>query len=187
MKSKRKWRLIAGVLLVVGALVYAFMPGAVSIETTVVTRGPLEVTVRDDGRTRIKDRYVVSAPLAGQLQRVQLKPGHSVKPGMILAVVEPTAPDLLDPRARAGAEVRVNAADEARQQTQAILDRASATFEYATNELKRVRELFESKTVSIQELDRAQLAARTAEGDLNSARFGVRIAEYKNWNWHKQH
>jgi HlyD family secretion protein len=179
MRSKRKWRLVAGVLLVIGVLAYAFMPGAVPIETAVVTRGPLEVAVRDDGRTRIKERYIVSAPLAGQLQRIQWKPGHSVKPGMILAVIEPTAPELLDPRARAGAEARVNAAGEARQQAQAILERANAALEYATNELKRVHELFQSRTVSIQELDRAELAERTAEGDLNSARFGLRIAEYE--------
>ncbi len=179
MKSKRQLPLIVSALLLVGALVYAFMPGPVPVETAVLTRGPLEVSVRDDGRTRIKERYIVSAPLAGQLQRIQLKPGHNVEAGMLLAVIEPTVPELLDPRTQAGAEARVKAADETRQQTQAILDRASANSEYAQNDLKRVQELHRARTVSIQELERAQLAARSAEGDLNSARFGVRIAEYE--------
>jgi HlyD family secretion protein len=139
----------------------------------------LEVTVRDDGRTRIKDRYIVSAPLAGQLQRVELKPGHKVKERDILAVIEPTVPELLDPRSQAAAEARVRAADETLKQANALLERTIASFDYATNDLIRVRELFQSGTVSSQEMDRAMLAARTTEGDLNSARFGVRIAEYE--------
>ena len=179
MKSKRKLALVGVALAIVGGIVYAFLPRAVPVETALVTRGPLEVTVRDDGRTRIKDRYIVSAPLSGQLQRVVFKPGHAVNERDVLAVIEATAPELLDPRSYAAAEARVSAAEETLKQAKAVLERALASFEYAQNDLKRVRELFQAGTVSNQEMDRAQLASRTTEGDLNSARFGVRIADYE--------
>ena len=179
MKSKRKLALIGLAVAIVGGIIYAFLPKAVPVETALVTRGPLEVTVRDDGRTRIKDRYIVSAPLAGQLQRVVFKPGHAVNERDVLGAIEPTAPELLDPRTYAAAEARVRAAEETLKQAKAVQERTVASFEYAQNDLKRVKELFQVGTVSSQEMDRAQLASRTTEGDLNSARFGVRIADYE--------
>ena len=179
MKSKRKLTFLGLALALISVIVYAFLPKAVPVETAIVARGPLEVTVRDDGRTRIKDRYTVSAPLVGQLQRIAFKPGHAVREGDVLAVIEPTAPELLDPRSYAAAEARVNAAEETLKQAHAAVDRAVATFDYAQIDLKRVKDLFHTSAVSGQELDRAQLSARTAEGDLNSARFGVRVAAYE--------
>jgi HlyD family secretion protein len=179
MKSKRKFAVIFIASAVVGGIVFALLPKPVSIESAPVIRGPLEVTVRDDGRTRIKDRYMVSAPLAGQLQRVLFKPGHGVSERDVLAVIEPADPELLDPRTYAAAQARVRAAEEGLKQAEAELERNVAGFEYAQNDLKRVRELFQAGTVSSQEMDRAQLAARTSEGDLNSARFGARVAEFE--------
>lgn len=179
MKSKRNLAFLGLALAIGSAIVYAFLPRAVPVETAFVSRGSLEVTVRDDGRTRIKDRYTVSAPLVGQLQRVAFKPGHAVREGDVLAVVQPTAPVLLDPRSYAAAEARVNAAEETLKQAKAAVERAVASFDYAEIDLKRVKELFQTSAVSGQEFDRAQLAARTSEGDLNSARFGVRVAAYE--------
>ena len=183
MSNRRKVKetlLLAATALAVGAgVVYAFLPKAVPVDTASVTRGSLEVTVRDDGRTRIKNRYLISAPLAGQLQRVLFKPGAPVTAGDALAVIEPTDSDLLDPRSYAAAEARVRAAEETVKQANAVLERTLAGFDYARNDLKRVKELFQTKMVSSQELERAELAARTSEGDLNSARFGARVAEYE--------
>jgi HlyD family secretion protein len=179
MKTPRKLAFLIVAFAMVGGIVYAFLPKAVPVETAFISRGPLQVTVRDDGRTRIKDRYVVSAPLAGQLQRVEFKPGHPIKEGTVLAVIEPTAPELLDPRTHAAAQARVRAAEETLNQANALLERATASSDYSQNDLKRVRELFDAGTVSDQEMDRALLAARTTEGDLDSARFGVRIAGYE--------
>ena len=171
--------MIAGAVLIVGMIVWAFLPKPVVVETATVERGPLMVTVRDDGRTRIKDRYVVSSPVAGQLQRITLKPGHEIETGQVLASVAPTPPELLDPRTRAAAEARVKAANEARQQAEALLERAMANYEYAQSELRRVQALLESGSTTTQELERARLAVRSTESELNSARFGVRIAEHE--------
>jgi HlyD family secretion protein len=177
---KNRIALAVFVVLGVAALVYAFMPAPVAVETAEAGRGPLEVTVRDDGRTRIKERYVVSSPLAGQLQRIRLKPGHEVEAGRtLLAAVEPFVPELLDPRTVAMAEARVRAADAALQRAKAFAGRARANHDYAQAEVERSRELFAVKAISRSELDRAEVAARSAQEELNSAEHAVRIAGYE--------
>src|SRR5579884_2361355 len=97
--------------LVVAGIAYAFWPKPVPVDLERVDQGPLVVTVDEEGKTRIKERYVVSAPLAGQLRRIDLDPGDSVEAGKtLLAVIEPTDPGLLDERTLAETEARVKAA-----------------------------------------------------------------------------
>ncbi|MCA9051681.1 MAG: hypothetical protein KDA89_23245, partial [Planctomycetaceae bacterium] len=89
-----------------------FRPTPVPVELTPVVRGPLRLVVRDDGRTRIREKYTVSAPLAGRLVRIDLDPGDLVTAGETqLALLQPTSPELLDPRALAEAAARVQAAE----------------------------------------------------------------------------
>src|SRR5262249_62089003 len=93
----------------------------------VAARGPVRVTVDEDGKTRVKERYSVSAPLFGRLQRIELKAGAKREAGKtLLAVIEPSLPDLLDARPRATAQARVAAAEAALKAAQAKLDRAPA-------------------------------------------------------------
>ena len=179
MKLKRKIALILLPILILAALVYAFLPKPVLVETAPITRGPLVQVVRDDGRTRIKDRYLVSSPVAGQLQRITLKPGHSVEAGAPLATIIPAPPELLDPRARAAAEARVQAAEEARRQAEALIQRAQAAQEYAQSELNRITLLQESGSSTTQELEHARLNLRIAASELDSAQFQVRITEHQ--------
>src|SRR4051812_30192698 len=82
-------------LLLVGLLVYAFLPKPLDVEVASVSRGPLVVTVEGEGRTRIKDRFVVSAPVAGQIERVTLRPGDRLALGAPITVVTPIDPPLL--------------------------------------------------------------------------------------------
>ena len=104
---------------IVGGLVWSFWPQPVDVEVAAVTRGHLRVTVDEDGKTRIKERYVVAAPLAGRLLRIDLDPGDAVTRGQtVLATIEPNEPDILDVRTVAQAEAKVKAA-------QAALDRAN--------------------------------------------------------------
>src|SRR5581483_885402 len=99
---------LAGALLLVALIVAGLWPRAVPVETSVVTRGPLVVTVDEEGMTRVKNRYVVSAPVAGQLRRIDWKAGADVVAGKtVLAVLESTGADFLDARSQAQAEAHV--------------------------------------------------------------------------------
>ncbi len=97
-------------LAVAGGLAYGFLPRAVPVDVVAVTRGPLAVTVEEEGKTRVMDRYVISAPMAGYARRIDLHVGDTVKAGQVLAVIEPARSDALDPRSRAQATAQVKAA-----------------------------------------------------------------------------
>ena len=90
----------------------------VEVETDLVSQGPMQVTVDEDGKTRIHDRYIVSSPLLGTLLRVGLRPGDAVVSNVtVLATIQPTAPGLLDARQLAQAEAREKAAELAVKQS----------------------------------------------------------------------
>jgi HlyD family secretion protein len=163
-----------------GAIVYAFLPQPIPVDVASVTRGPLVVSINEDGKTRIKDRYTVSAPLAGRLQRIKLRAGDPVIAGeTVVAVIEPVAPELLDPRALAQAEARVKAAEAALSRAGATLSAARAELEHAESELARARRLFASKTFTQQELDTAALLERTRAEEFRAARFAEEIARFE--------
>jgi HlyD family secretion protein len=125
--SKQRLLLVAFAALVLGAVVYAFLPKPIPVEVVRVGRGPVQVTVDHEGRTRVKERYIISAPLSGRLLRVELHPGDPIRAKeTLLASIEPSDPALLDPRARAEAEARVKAAEAAKLRAIPILDRARA-------------------------------------------------------------
>lgn len=181
MKTKRRiWLLPLIAALLAGGLLYAFAPRPVPVELTRVTRGPMRVTVDDDGRTRIKERYIVSAPLGGQLRRIELRPGDPVVAGKtLIATIEPPAPSLLDPRTRAQLEARLQAADLQAQQAGPRLERVRAAQQLAQSELERATALMEQKAISVRELELAREAARAAAEDLRAAEYGRQIAGYE--------
>jgi HlyD family secretion protein len=151
---------------IVALLVYAFLPGPVDADVVVVTRGRLLVTVDREGKTRIRERYVVSTPLAGRLQRIDLHPGDQVQEGTtVLAVIEPGDPSLLDARALTEAEARVKAAEETRKL-------ATTNLNQARTELDRVKRLAGSRSISPEEFERAEHRERAAS-------FAAKIAEYE--------
>ncbi|MFM8223589.1 MAG: efflux transporter periplasmic adaptor subunit, partial [Planctomycetaceae bacterium] len=80
------------VTLLAGGLVYALLPKPVPVDLAAATIAPLQVTVEEDGRTRIRDKFMVSAPLSGKLGRVRFKPGARVQPGQVVATIEPSDP-----------------------------------------------------------------------------------------------
>jgi HlyD family secretion protein len=162
-----------------GLVVYAWLPKPVPVDFDRVTRGSMRVTVDEDGRTRVKDRHVVSAPLAGNLGRIELDPGAEIERGQILARIVPLAAPLLNERSRAEAEARVAAADAALQQSRAAIDRAEAAHEFAKTEAERQRRLEERGSASRAAVDRAELELRTRREELTSARFGRRVAAYE--------
>ena len=152
---KLLWPIVVA-LAVVGLIVYAFLPARVEVDVARVERGSLLVTVDREGKTRVRERYVVSAPLAGRIQRIELHPGDRIEAAKtVLAVIEPGDPALLDPRARAEAEARVRAAEETSKLAGTNLAQARA-------EAERARRLAVGRSISQEELERAEHRERTA-------------------------
>ncbi len=171
---------IMAVLAVLGALVWAFMPQPVPVETAAVDRASMRVTVDDDGRTRIRDKYIVSAPLAGRLQRILLRAGDSVEAGQtVIARIDPTDPTLLDARQVAEAEARVRRAEAAVRRTDTEFERAHAELDYAESEMARVQQAADRGAAMQREVDLAVTLWRTAREQVNAARFEREIAQYE--------
>ena len=176
---RRQLPYLGGVLLVL-LIAIGLWPRGVPVEIGVVTRGPLVVTVDEEGMTRVKNRYVVTAPVAGQLRRVDWKAGAVVEAGKtVLAVLETGGADFLDARSQAAAEARVQAASAAREAAAAQQARAAAAAKMFGADFSRVRELFGKKVLSQQEFDIAQMRTDTAAQDTRAAEFALQVAEFE--------
>lgn len=168
---KRRWLPYAGGLVLVALILAGLWPQAIPVETTRATVGPLRVTVNEEGKTRIRQRYVVSAPVAGQLRRVPFKAGAEVKAGQtVLAIIDPMAPNPLDARARSLAEAR-------RDSAAANLDKARTEHTFALSELRRYEKLYLEKTVSIQERENAQMRESSSAKTEAASQSALRQAE----------
>ncbi|MDP1798527.1 MAG: hypothetical protein Q8K78_13630, partial [Planctomycetaceae bacterium] len=173
LKSGLSWGL--GGLLIIAALVYGFRTPPVEIDLVMVTTGPLSVTVEEDGRTRVKERYVVSSPLAGRLLRVELHSGDSVVAGeTVVATIEASDPSLLDDRARADAAARVNAAMAERDRVATRIEASRDALRIVRNELDRAEELFGKKVATAEVYETAQLKFRLATHEQSAAEFGIK-------------
>jgi HlyD family secretion protein len=160
---------IGAVLIALGIL--GLRPAPTPVETARAATGPLRATVSEEGRTRIRQRYVVAAPVSGQLRRIPFKPGAEVTAGTtVVAVIDPLPASPLDERNRALAEAR---RDTARVQ----LEKSRTAHELARNELSRIRRMFDANTVSPQDLDSAQLRETAAARDVAAAEGALRAAE----------
>ncbi len=161
------------------AIAWSFRARPVEVDLARVDRGPLRATVDEDGRTRIRERYVVSAPLGGRLLRGELKAGDPVVARTTVVVaLEPTDPSLLDARARAHAESRVRAAEGAVAQAKTGVDRAREAATFARDEFERRRALVRGGAATGKELEAATLAQRDADLALQAAELAVRVADH---------
>ena len=133
----RRFVITLVVMAVVGLIAVAWIPNPVEVELSEVHRGSLVVTVNEDGRTRVKDRFLVSAPVTGSLARLDLEAGDTIEAGQVLARLVPLPPPLLDSRTRAEAKARVDAARAARQQAQAAVNRSRFQRDFAKQESER--------------------------------------------------
>jgi HlyD family secretion protein len=178
-RRRKGWRWIAGVLLV--ALIVAGMwPAALPVETAKVTRGDLIASVNEEGVTQVRHRYIVSSPAAGQLRRIDLKPGATVIAGeTVLAVLEPAGGDILDRRSRAQAEARVRATRSQVDQAEAQRARAAAALNLAQSKATRQRSLAKQQLVSQQGLDIAINQEATAAQEDRASTFALQVARYE--------
>lgn len=176
----RKLLVAAGVMVVLGLLVLAFLPDPVPADFARVERGPLEVTLDEEGETRVRDRYVVSAPVAGKVLRIELEPGDPVTAGeTALAVFQPSPPSFLDARSEAEAGARVRAARSAVGRVRAELERARSELRFAEAEAERYRRLAAEEIVSAERLDTALLDLERRGRAVDAAEFAVRVAEHE--------
>jgi HlyD family secretion protein len=181
--ERRPWRRVAGWaagLLVVGVLVaFAVTPRAIVVDLAPVARGDLRVTLDHEGQTRVRHRYVVSAPVAGRVMRIDLEPGTKTEAGKtVVAVFRPAAPALLDVRTRREAQARVQAAETAVKGATADLARARTEREQADRELRRTRGLAQSGEVTPQDLEAAETQARMLAETQAAAEYALRTAEH---------
>ncbi len=184
MQETRKSWIRRGVVLalVAGGVVaaaLAFRPTPGVVDVVEVTSAPMTVTIDEDGRTRVRDRYLVSAPVGGNLARVELHPGDDVKAGDTLARLEAIAPPLVDAQARAEVIARLRAAEAAQRQAKAAIGRAEVTKSFASEELKRQRGLLSSGSSSQREVDLAEVQFEGASKEVESAQFGAKVAGYE--------
>lgn len=180
MRFSKYLRLAVAVMVVIGILAVAAWPQSTVVDVASVTKGPMQVTIDEDGETRVRQRFVISAPVAARLSRIELEPGDRLVRGKtVLARLAPVQSSLIDPRTRSELNAAVDAAKAAVGQAQAERERAAASLERARSTESRQRALFEGGAVPRDSVEAAETSRRTTEEALRAADFAVRGAEYQ--------
>ncbi|MEO8617608.1 MAG: HlyD family efflux transporter periplasmic adaptor subunit [Luteolibacter sp.] len=165
---------------IISLILWGLWPKPVIVETGTVARGTLTVRVSEEGKTRVRNRYVVAAPVAGRMRRVPFKPGDVVKAGeTILTAIEPVVAPLLDPRARAQAEAVVSMREASRKQAAESLAATRAASKMAEAELERVRSVTRSGTMSQSDRDRVEMESSMRAAEVRAAEFSQQVADYE--------
>ena len=176
----RRWIIVIIITVgVISAIVYGFMPKPVSVDLVKVSRGPLKVTVEEEGRTRVKDRFVVSAPVAGFMRRIQFDVGDRVQKGQSLVELEPLKSNLLDPRSHAAAQAAVSSAEASLKVEEERAKAAAADADYARKNLERIKKLHEGGYVAKDALEQAETGAKRAGANLLSTEAAVKVARFE--------
>ncbi len=170
---------LAILLLIIAALAYGFHPQPRLVDIASASRGPLRVSVEEEGKTRVIDRYDISAPVAGSICRVDLDVGDQVEKDQVLITIKPLESQALDPRSRAEAQSRVAAAESALHAAEQTAKSAEAEMVLAEKELTRLQPLFEKGHVSQGQLDQAAAMVQTTRAASRSALFSVDVARHE--------
>ncbi|MGI9494061.1 MAG: efflux RND transporter periplasmic adaptor subunit [Geminicoccaceae bacterium] len=168
-----------GLVIALG-LAYAFKPKPVLVDFVTMERGPMMVTLDEEGETRVRDVYVLSAPLAGRAQRIDAEVGDAVSAGeTVVAQIQPTDPSFLDRRTRAQAEAAEKAASAAMTLARAELDQAEAELEFAESELERAKRLRKESAIAERALDLAASAFRIKQAAVAMATSAVEMRQFE--------
>jgi HlyD family secretion protein len=176
------WAIVAGSGL--AALVWFAWPQPVPVDLAVVARGPMGVTVDDDGKTNVRHIFTVSTPIAGKVLRISQRPGDpgpsrhvgdEVGVASVVAVMQPATPNFNDVRSREEAQAAVTAADASVKQAESEVRRLEAAVQFYRAELERAQTLARTQSVSMQALDKAKFDAETNEAALTSAKAQVQV------------
>lgn len=169
------WLIVAGAA---GGFYFAFQPQPQEADFGQTVRGQLTVTLDEEGETRVRDRYMVSAPLLGKVLRIELEPGDRVRAGStVLAQFQPTDPEFLDERALAEAEARVKTSEAAVNRTRVELARALAEQEHATSELRRYQRLHQDGLLADDRMETVRLRKQTADETVRAAESSIAVSQ----------
>lgn len=173
--------LLAFVLIVALGIIgfFAMNPKPIDVECAVATIGPLRETVQEDGKTRIREKYTVSTPVAGRVSRIELNAGDPCNEKTLLAVVLPSDPAILDARARAEAGARVQAAESAVERAKSNSEQTRINFDLSEAKFERAKQLQASKAISQNEYDVSKAELLVSEQAIHTARFDQEIASYE--------
>ena len=164
---------------IVGWIIYGFRPKATEVETATIATGPLTVSVLEEGKTRIRHRYVVSPPIVGYLERIPLRAGAAIEAGKtVVATIQPQPAGFLDERARLEAEARLKAAESAKLQREAQLERARSALDLAEKEEQRMNTLRKKGAVAQRDWETAENQVAVLSREHRAAEFGVQVAEF---------
>ncbi len=178
MKYVRKLLTALVIAGVIGAAVYySLAPRPILVEAVEVTRGPLQVSIVEEGKTRVADRYVVSAPVSGTLRRITLKVGDVVERGQTITRIDPPPAIALDARGRAETAARIEVAQATLEKAREDVETARSDVRYWETELPRIREGVESGVTARDRLDRALADERKARAVLRAAEQQVEVAK----------
>lgn len=158
------------------AAAWGFWPRAVRVEVAVVDTAALEVGFTEEGRTRLRDRYAISAPIDAFVERIALEPGDIVQANSPVVVLRPTSAALLDPAMRTEAEMRWRTAVDERSAAESAVAAASAERDRAATSLGRIEALAGLQQISLERRDEARSLAAAAAAELRSAQARLRAA-----------
>ena len=168
--SRRQWAGIGIGVLVLAGLAFGFRSPARVVDVREVVRGPLAVSFQEEGRTRLKDRFVVAAPVAGTLRRVVLREGDAVRAGQVVAEIDPASAALLDPASRTRLRGEADAATAAVRAAQGRVAAAASAERQARREYERLQGMQASGAVSPNQMDAAAATAARTAAELAAAR-----------------
>ena len=175
-QMRRRIFVITVAAMVILAVVYGFMPKPVQIDAVQAKKGSLRVTVDEEGKARVRDRFVISAPVAGYLRRVELEVGDSIAKGQIVAELEPLRSTVLDPRSRAEALATLSAAQAALNAAKENARSVDAAADYAQKNRERQKALYDMGYVAKDSLDQADADAKRTEANRLAADASVMAA-----------
>ena len=176
MPSRRRVAIAVGVTLAVGLAWTMLRPRPIVVDVTAVSRGELRVTVDEEGKTRVRARYVVATPADGRLLRLTLKEGDPVERGTVLARIQPAS---LDPRSRAAAESHLEATRDRKREADALVSRARAALAQARRSSARAERLLRERMIAPEDAEQSTLAATTRAEELAAAESAAEAAGHE--------
>ena len=175
--KRHVWWLVTAVV-AAGAVWLSLAPRVIDVETATVARGPMKVTVDEEGETRLRRRFVVSAPVPGRVLRIESRPGDIVKAGQTIAVIQPVAPAPLDARSQTMGEARVSGADAAAARARAERERLGVELKQAEADAARAKSLFDTGYGPREVWEQADARVRALREAFTAAASAVRAAEF---------